>query len=224
MSHSKYAIMLKSIKEKYETLITKKTPVTFQVALFEKAHRSKAGISGACKAAPASQLPAVAFCRQSGVKQQEQWVSQLLCSVVQTAVRLSRIIWPVLLLQQSWRTQLNRVFATGRGLGEPALKAVSTWMQKMKTGAAECAQSTAGHCEAEIEGRDYTKGKKWFHAFQGGEAERLQLHPRPDTHKHWVAVNSQPLLGCWRDPLQESQAPLPPDMPYKVASSITLAF
>lgn len=64
--------MLKSIKEKYETLIKRKTPVTFQVALFEKAHRSKAGISGACKADPASQLPAVAFFRQSGVKQQEQ--------------------------------------------------------------------------------------------------------------------------------------------------------
>lgn len=65
-------MMLRSIKEKYETVIKKKNKLTFQVVLFEKAYRSKAGISGACKAAPASQLPAEAFCRQGGVKQQEQ--------------------------------------------------------------------------------------------------------------------------------------------------------
>lgn len=67
--------MLRSIKEKYKTVTKKKNKLnklTFQVVLFEKAYRSKAGISGACKAAPASQLPAVDFCRQSGVKQQEQ--------------------------------------------------------------------------------------------------------------------------------------------------------
>lgn len=65
--------MLRSIIEKYETVIKKKkNKLTFQVVLFEKAYRCKAGISGACKAALASQLPAEAFCRQGGVKQQEQ--------------------------------------------------------------------------------------------------------------------------------------------------------
>lgn len=74
-----------------------------------------------------------------------------------------------------------------------------------------------GHCGAEIEGRDHTKGGKRFHTFHGGKEEGFQLYPQPDTHKHTVAVNCQPLLGCWSDPLQESQAPLPPDMPRLLA-------
>lgn len=94
----------------------------------KKEYRGKADISGAWKAAPVSQLPAVAFCRQSEVKQQEQRVSQLLCSVVRTAVNLSRIIWFVLLLllQQSWGPQLKQALQHSRrggGWGNPLLRA-----------------------------------------------------------------------------------------------------
>lgn len=86
-----------------------------------------------------------------------------------------------------------------------------------------------GHCEAEIEGRDYTKGEKGFTLSRGvsREASNAPRARQPQT----VAVNSLPLLGCWRDPLQESHAPVAPDMPQLLAchavqsgQSIMLAF
>lgn len=83
-----------------------------------------------------------------------------------------------------------------------------------------------GHCGAE--GRDYTKGGKSFPIFQGGKQRGFTS---TQSQTATVAANSLPLLGCWRDPLQESHAPVPPDMPQLLAchavqsgQSITLAF
>lgn len=136
------------------------------MVLFEKAYRSKADISGACKAAPASQLPAAAFCRQSGVKQQEQGVSQLLCSVVPTAVRLSGIIWFVLLLllQQSWGTQLNPLLTPGGGWGNLPEGSEHRDAQVKDRSSRTC----PGHC-----GADHKRGDIKVSHFPGG----LHLYP-----------------------------------------------
>lgn len=117
--------MFRFIKEKYETVIKKKIKLTFKAVVFEKGIWGKADICGACEAAPASQPPAVAFCRQREAKQQEQRLSQLLCGAVRTAVKLSRIIWLVLLLllRQSRGPQLKqapeRSLTAGGELREP---------------------------------------------------------------------------------------------------------
>lgn len=150
----------------------------------EKEYRGKADISGACKAAPVSQLPAVAFCRQSEEKQQEQQVSQLLCSVVRTAVKLSRIIWFVLLLllQQSWGAQLKQALAAGRGLGEPFAKGLRTHRCRIKRQEQQnFPRPQPRDCGAEIEGRDYKSGKKGFTLSREGKQRGFKCIRHPNT-------------------------------------------
>jgi len=131
----------------------------------KKEYRGNADISGACKAAPVSQLLAEAFCRQSEAKQQEQRVSQLLGSVAWTAVKLSRIIRFVLLLllQQSWGPPLKQVLEgwLRGGLGEPIAEGLRTRGYRRKRQEQQnVPRPQPRNRGAETEGTDYKSGGK----------------------------------------------------------------
>lgn len=56
----------------------------------------------------------------------------------------------------------------GEGAGEPSLKVVSTQCRSSRQEQQNVPRALAGHCGAETDGRDYTKGEKKGFTLSGG--------------------------------------------------------